>query len=84
MDIGVVDRLGECDGAKWTAFEIPVTRVEQFGASLRVKLDSHSDWLNSSARTSSQGINSTVPASISAKRRLISSDHAAVTRCKNP
>jgi hypothetical protein len=39
----------------------------------------HSDSPNNSRQTSSQGINSTVPASISTKRRWISVDHAAST-----
>jgi hypothetical protein len=39
----------------------------------------NSDSPNNSKRTSSQGINSTVPASISTKRRSISADHAAST-----
>ena len=65
--------------AVWTALVIPPARIARFRASLRVKPDSHSAWPNNSARTSSQGINSTVPASISAKRRLISSDQAAST-----
>jgi hypothetical protein len=43
------------------------------------KLNSHSDSPNNSARTSSHGINTTVPASIPIKRRSISADHAAST-----
>jgi hypothetical protein len=76
---GVVDGLCECDSAQWAAFVIPVARGAKFGESVRVKLNSYSDSPNNSARTVSHGINSTVPASISAKRRSISSDHAAST-----
>ena len=74
-----VDGLCECESAQRTAFVIPITCGAKFRASVRVKRNSHSDSPNNSARTSSHGINCTVPASISDKRRSISADHAAST-----
>ena len=76
---GIVNGVSECGSTQWTSLVVPLTRITKFRASLRVKPDSHSDWPNNSARTSSHGINSTVPASTSANRRLISSDQAAST-----
>ena len=43
---GAVYSLGVSDSAKWTAFEIPPTRVAKFRTSLRMKPDSHSDSPN--------------------------------------
>jgi hypothetical protein len=40
---GVVNSVGKSDRTYWTAFEIPITCVTKFAASLRVKPNSHSD-----------------------------------------